>query len=742
MSDDEFPEVVGRISFFVNAGIRFVEEMCKLRAFGELWDRITAERYGVTDDKLRRFRYGVQVNSLGLTEAQPENNVQRIVLEALGVTLSKDARARAVQLPAWNEALGLPRPWDQQWSLRIQQVLAFETDLLEYDDLFAGSHVVEAKTTELAEAAEAELQWVLDGGGAFAMIDAMKQRLVQSNAERVRRIEAGEITVVGVNAFTETADSPLVDSLDGERNILVVDEAAEREQLELLAEWRAARDADAVGTRARPACARPRAAPTTSCPRPSRSRAPAARSASGPVRCATCSASTARPTGVGGVHAPVGDDDDARPRARCRRAADAIGHPIRILVGKPGLDGHSNGAEQIAVAARDAGMEVVYQGIRLTPEQIAAAARDEDVDLVGLSVLSGSHRRPRARDARAAARATASTHPSSSAASSPRPTGPSSLAAGVARVYTPKDFRLSDIVAELAELVNVPVVMRRSGPAAPPRVPRRRRVCAALRRRRAVVIGVTAVVADEAVLGLVAAVVGVAAAGVGALLDVRRTRAEDSLYEARSQARRLRRAARVVAGRGGRGAADRRTRPAPDRAARGHRHRASGRSTRCRVCSASATCRCCCSRSWRPPAARCCRCRSCSGSSTASRRLRSKRGDEALTALGAVAWRTLRESDAVFRLGDVAAVGGARRHRGARRADGGRARARGAADEPGRRLAHGVGRDRVLSDPRARRRRARRPAPGARSSWRATPATSATTSPSRTRRPEPSRQSA
>ena len=246
VSDEEFPEVVGRISFFVNAGIRFVEEMCKLRAFGVLWDRITAERYGVSDDKLRRFRYGVQVNSLGLTEAQPENNVQRIVLETLGVTLSKGARARAVQLPAWNEALGLPRPWDQQWSLRIQQVLAFETDLLEYDDIFAGSHVVEATTAELAELAEVELAWVLDGGGAFAMIDAMKQRLVQSNAERVRRIESGEITVVGVNQFVESADSPLVESLDGESTILVVDEEVEREQLALLEEWRAARDADAV----------------------------------------------------------------------------------------------------------------------------------------------------------------------------------------------------------------------------------------------------------------------------------------------------------------------------------------------------------------------------------------------------------------------------------------------------------------------------------------------------------------
>src|SRR5262249_22220075 len=244
---DELPDVVRRLSFFVNPGIRFVEEMCKLRAFGRLWDRITAERYGVADEKLRRFRYGVQVNSLGLTEAQPENNVQRIVLEMLGVTLSRDARARAVQLPTWNEALGLPRPWDQQWSLRIQQILAFETDLLEYDDLFAGSHVVESTTAELAEAADAELAWVLDGGGAFAMIDAMKQRLVQSNAERVRRIEAGDGTGVGGNAFTESARSPLVDSLDGEASILVVDEAVEREQIARLEEWRAGCDVAAVG---------------------------------------------------------------------------------------------------------------------------------------------------------------------------------------------------------------------------------------------------------------------------------------------------------------------------------------------------------------------------------------------------------------------------------------------------------------------------------------------------------------
>jgi (2R)-ethylmalonyl-CoA mutase len=448
---DDFPDVVGRMSFFVNAGIRFVEEMCKLRAFGALWDRITAERYGVTDEKLRRFRYGVQVNSLGLTEAQPENNVPRIVLEALGVTLSKDARARAVQLPAWNEALGLPRPWDQQWSLRIQQILAYETDLLEYDDLFAGSHVVEQKTAEIADAAEAELRWVLDGGGAFNMIDAMKQRLVQSNAERVRRIEAGDVTVVGVNAFTETAPSPLVESLDGEASILVVDPSVERAEIEALDAWRAERDHDAVAraldtvrdvarstdnlTPATVALAR--AGGTVG------EWAGALRDVFGEYRA---------PTGVGGVHAAAGDAM-MRARARVQERAKAIGHPIRILVGKPGLDGHSNGAEQIAVAARDAGMEVVYQGIRLTPEQIAAAARDEDVDLVGLSVLSGSHR-TLVPETLELLRANGVDAPVVVGGIIPESDQPELLAVGVARVYTPKDFRVSDIVAELADLVD------------------------------------------------------------------------------------------------------------------------------------------------------------------------------------------------------------------------------------------------------------------------------------------------
>ncbi len=450
VDDDEFPSVVGRISFFVNAGIRFVEEMCKLRAFGALWDRITLERYGVSDEKLRRFRYGVQVNSLGLTEAQPENNLQRIVLEALGVTLSKGARARALQLPAWNEALGLPRPWDQQWSLRIQQVLAYETDVLEYDDLFAGSHVVERKTAEIADAAEAELQWVLDGGGAFAMIDPMKHRLVQSNAERVRRIEAGDVTVVGVNAFTETARSPLVDSLAGETNILVVDESVEREQIAQLEEWRAGRDADAVAraidvvraTAGGTDNLTPVTVALASVGGTVGEWAGALREVFGEYRA---------PTGVGGVHAPTGEAM-MRARARVQARAAAVGHPIRILVGKPGLDGHSNGAEQIAVAARDAGMEVVYQGIRLTPEQIAAAARDEDVDLVGLSVLSGSHRRLVPETVRLL-RSNGVDAPVVVGGIIPEADQPELLAAGVARVYTPKDFRVSDIVAELAELV-------------------------------------------------------------------------------------------------------------------------------------------------------------------------------------------------------------------------------------------------------------------------------------------------
>ena len=445
---DEFPQVVGRISFFIDAGVRFVEEMCKMRAFTSMWDRICRERYGVDDEKLRRFRYGMQVNSLGLTEAQAENNVQRIVLEMLGVTLSRNARARALQLPCWNEALGLPTPWDQQWALRMQQVLAFESDLLEYGDLFDGSKVVETKTTEIAGAAEAELQWVLEGGGSFAMIDEIKARLVQSHSERVRRIESGEQQVVGVNCFTETEPSPLAAGAGGAANILVVDPAAEQEQLEHLARWRAARDdgeADRALDRLRAAAgttenlmdatlAFVHAGGTVG------EWAGALREVFGEYRA---------PTGVGGVAAPAGAEM-AQVRERVR-AATAGGPPIRILVGKPGLDGHSNGAEQIAVAARDAGMEVVYQGIRLTPAQIAAAARDEDVDLIGLSILSGSHLDLVPETIRLL-RAEGVGAPVVVGGIIPEGDQVKLAEAGVARVYTPRHYRLAGIMDEIAEL--------------------------------------------------------------------------------------------------------------------------------------------------------------------------------------------------------------------------------------------------------------------------------------------------
>jgi ethylmalonyl-CoA mutase len=444
---EQLPEVVGRISFFVNAGIRFIEETCKLRAMARMWDRICRERYGVTDEKLRRFRYGVQVNSLGLTEAQPENNVTRIVLEMLGVTLSKSTRARAVQLPTWNEALGLPRPWDQQWSLRAQQVLAFETDVLEYGDIFEGSTVIETKTSELEDAAQAELDWVLAGGGAFAMIDELKGRLVQSHAERTRRIENGDITVVGVNAFTTTEPSPLENG--EEAAILVVDPAAEAGIVEALSQWRAGRDASAV------AAALDRLAEEAT--------------GSGNLMEVTIALAEAggtvgewagvlrevfgefrAPTGVGGVFAPAAGSMEA-VRAIVR-AATRLGGPPKLLVGKPGLDGHSNGAEQIAVAARDAGMEVIYPGIRLTPAQIAAAAADEDVDIVGLSILSGSHLElvPETIRLLREAGVTASVVVGGII---PPADQAKLLELGVARVYTPKDFRLTEVMGEMAKLV-------------------------------------------------------------------------------------------------------------------------------------------------------------------------------------------------------------------------------------------------------------------------------------------------
>ena len=390
VAPSDFGEVVARISFFVNAGVRFVEEMCKMRAFVELWDRITLDRYGVQNPEQRRFRYGVQVNSLGLTESQPENNVQRIVLEMLAVTLSKDARARAIQLPTWNEALGLPRPWDQQWSLRIQQVLAFESDLLEYDDIFTGSVVVEKIVTEMIAEATTELDYVLSIGGAVAAVDTgyMKQQMVQAHSERRTRIESGEQIVVGVNAFEESEASPLVFDLDSA--VHVVDPEVESQAIADLQSWRAARDDTRVAT----ALAELQARARTS-----------ANLMSATIECARAGVTTGEwtstlrevfgeyraPTGISGVVGSV-SSDLAEVRQAVEITSRECGSPLRLLVGKPGLDGHSNGAEQIAVRARDAGFEVIYQGIRLTPEQIVAAAVAEDVDVVGLSILSGSHR--------------------------------------------------------------------------------------------------------------------------------------------------------------------------------------------------------------------------------------------------------------------------------------------------------------------------------------------------------------
>lgn len=391
VSEERFEEVVGRISFFVNAGIRFVEETCKLRAFVSMWDEITANRYGVQNPKLRRFRYGVQVNSLGLTESQPENNVQRIVLEMLGVTLSKGARARAIQLPAWNEALGLPRPWDQQWALRMQQVLAFETDLLEYGDLLDGSPVVEAKVQSLIEGAREEMARIEELGGMVACIDNghVKRELVQSHTARIRAIESGDLRIVGVNCFEQTAESPL--TAEGDSGILKVDESAEREQIASLQAFREQRDQSAVDA----ALASLSEAATGG-----DNIMPAS------IACAKAGVTTGEwsqvlrdvfgeyraPTGVDFSGKASGSSDELEAlRTRVRDTSEALGRPLRLLIGKPGLDGHSNGAEQIAVKGRDAGFEVVYEGIRLTPAQIARAAQEEGVHLIGLSVLSGSH---------------------------------------------------------------------------------------------------------------------------------------------------------------------------------------------------------------------------------------------------------------------------------------------------------------------------------------------------------------
>jgi (2R)-ethylmalonyl-CoA mutase len=451
-------QVFGRISFFVNAGVRFVEEHAKLRAMGIIWEELGRERYGVEDPRHLRFRYGVQVNSLGLTEAQPENNVQRIVLEALAVTIGRDARARAIQLPAWNEALGLPRPWDQQWSLRIQQVLAYETDLLEYPDIFEGSKVMEGLVADLLEGARAEMAVVAEHGGAVQAVPYMKAALVDSHRERIRRIEAGEQIVVGQNRFTETEPSPLTD--DAEGGILVVDAAVEAAQIEELARWRSGRDQSAVdaalGELARvareggenlmePTIAAARAGATTG------EWARTLREVFGSYRA---------PTGVGEAAGDATDEHDGTPAAQelaeLREQVAALGERIgrrpKILVGKPGLDGHSNGAEQIAVRARDVGMDVVYEGIRLTPAQIAASALQEGVHVIGLSILSGSHREliPAVIDALREAGVDA---PVVVGGIIPEQDVEPLKRAGVAAVYTPKDFDITRIMRDVVALV-------------------------------------------------------------------------------------------------------------------------------------------------------------------------------------------------------------------------------------------------------------------------------------------------
>ncbi len=441
---DNMAGVVASVSFFVNSGMRFVEEIAKMRVFTSMWDRITAERYGITDPKARRFRYGVQVNSLGLTEAQPENNVQRIVLETLGVTLSRDARARSIQLPAWNEALGLPRPWDQQWSLRIQQVLANESDLLDYPDIFEGSVVMDGLTDELEESAVAELDDVLSLGGAFEAIDELKGRLVRSHTERMRRIESGDQIVIGVNAFTESAESPLA----GEDSILKVDPAGQAKTIAELEQWRSARDIDAVSAALdeleRVARTDENIMPAT-------------------IELAVVGGTTGEWAGrlrevFGEFRAPTGvaaaigvGASGTGLAAVADRIRNAEGGPPRLLIGKPGLDGHSNGAEQIAVAARDAGFEVIYQGIRLTPEQIAAAARDEDVDVVGLSILSGSHLELIPETIRLIREAGVDA-PVFAGGIIPEEDRATLIDAGAAEIFTPKDFELSRIMDRVADL--------------------------------------------------------------------------------------------------------------------------------------------------------------------------------------------------------------------------------------------------------------------------------------------------
>ena len=452
--DEQMGAVCASLSFFVDAGLRFVEETCKMRAFTKLWDKILLERYGVQDPKHRRFRYGVQVNSLGLTEQQPENNVQRIVLEMLGVTLSRDARARALQLPAWNEALGLPRAWDQQWSLRMQQVLAYETDLLEYGDIFEGSHVIEAKVNELIETAERYMAEVAAQGGMVKAIESgyVKSRLVESNARRVAAIESGEQVVVGVNDYTESEPSPLL--ADSKGGFLTVDPKAENDQIARVERHRLARDRASVDV----ALAELRGAATNG-----QNVMPAS------IRCAHAGVTTGEwsdtlrgifgeyraPTGLSDANAPqVTITELAELRATVRKVSEDLGRPFKILVGKPGLDGHSNGAEQIAMRARDAGMEVVYEGIRLSPEAIVRSAIDEDVHVVGLSILSGSHRVLVPDIMGRLAAAGCGDVPVVVGGIIPDADASELWDMGVAGVYTPKDFEITDMLAQVVDVVS------------------------------------------------------------------------------------------------------------------------------------------------------------------------------------------------------------------------------------------------------------------------------------------------
>ena len=449
VAPEDFPALCGRISFFVNAGIRFVTEMCKMRAFVDLWDEILTERYGVTDPRHRRFRYGVQVNSLGLTEQQPENNVYRILIEMLAVTLSKKARARAVQLPAWNEALGLPRPWDQQWSMRMQQIMAFETDLLEYEDLFDGNPAVDAKVEALKEGARHELSNLEGMGGAIQSIEYMKSRLVDSNADRLNKIERNETIVVGVNKFTNGEESPLT---TGDGGIMVVDPAVDADQIERLNAWRVDRDEDAV----RSALAALRAAAQSG----DNVMEPSIAAAKAGVTTGEWAAEMRRvfgeyrgPTGVSrGVSNKTEGLDDIRDAVDA--VSDKLGRRLSFLMGKPGLDGHSNGAEQIAFRARDCGMDISYEGIRLTPDQIIEAARENAPHVIGLSILSGSHL-PLVEEVLQKQRDAGLGHiPLIVGGIIPDEDAKRLLAMGVARVYTPKDFELNMIMSDIVTLAD------------------------------------------------------------------------------------------------------------------------------------------------------------------------------------------------------------------------------------------------------------------------------------------------